>query len=259
MSKKFGRRAEVSFADKVIKYPDLDMELEVEFDTNSDGNTANLKVYNLSDKTINKLKKDTVTTIRAGYKEDVGLLIQGIIASSKSKFENNHKVTEVAINDNTKAWVKDTHVNLTWSEETKAKKIVKVILDKLPLALGDFDVAKNLSYPAGKTLSKNARRALEEIAKDTNSKLHISNGKVYFRPEAKPNRETLRLNKDTGLIASPQKLSEDRWKVQSLLNYKIQADNILDIKSLTLNGRYRVKSGKHILSNFNTEVEVVKV
>lgn len=258
MVNKLGRRAEIIFADKIINYPDLDMDFEVSFDTNSAGNTTNLKIYNLSDKTIDKLKKDTEIIIKAGYKDDLGLLVKGIITQSKSNFEDSYKVTEISIEDNTKSWAKDTHINLTWTPRTKASKIAKDILEQLSLVLGDFAPAQDIAYPTGKTFSTTAKKALEELARDTNSKLHISNGKVYFRPEDKPNREVLQLDKETGLIASPQKQSEDKWKVQSLLNYKIQADNILKIDSQTISGSYRVVKGKHKLSGFSTEVEVVK-
>lgn len=258
MVKKLGRRAVVTFADKIINYPDLDMDFEVNFDTNSDGNSTNLKIYNLSDKTIDKLKKDTEITIKAGYKDDLGLLVKGIITNSKSKFEDDYKVTKISIDDNTKSWAKDTYINLTWTPRTKASKIAKDILEQLSLMLGDFSPARDIAYPTGKTFSTTAKKALEELARDTNSKLHISNGKVYFRPKDKPNREVLQLNKETGLIASPQKQSEEKWKIQSLLNYKIQADNILEIDSSTASGSYRVVKGKHTLSDFNTEAEVIK-
>ena len=72
----------------------------------------------------------------------------------------------------------------------------------------------------------------------------------------------LTLNKKNGLLASPQKIDqqgEKRWKVQSLLNYRIEPDVILEIKSQTINGSYRVVRGCHLLSNrdFLTEMEVV--
>ena len=259
---KFGRVAELYVKDRVIRYPELDMRFNIDFDTDSDGNTGEITVYNLSDKTIDKLKKGNVFRIKAGYKDNVGLLLNGVIDSSTSKFKSGSKETEIIVNDNMDAWLK-TKINKTWKAGAKTELIAKDIIDQIPLTLGDFDIPNPLNYSKGKTFSCTAKKALEELVKDASVKLHISRGKIYFRPKDKANREVLTLNKDNGLIASPQRIdqeSEDRWKVQSLLNYRIEPDVILDIASQTANGLYRVVQGSHVCNSrdFITEAEVVK-
>ncbi|MBM7623642.1 phage protein [Sporohalobacter salinus] len=253
---KFGRTARLTVDDKEIIYPDLEMNFEVSFDTGSDGNVGNIEVYNLSDETIKLLKKGQSFVFKAGYKNDLGILTMGQIESSTTKFEQGDKLTKIVINDNTQKWV-NTKINKTWRLKIKASQVAEQIINKIPLNIGEISVAEEKTYHKGKTFSTTAKRALEEIAKDTKSKLHISKGKVYLRPSDKPSQIAYKLTPDTGLIASPQRVdnNDKRWKVQSLLNYKFESDAILSIESDTIEGKYRITEGKHT-GDWITEMEV---
>jgi hypothetical protein len=255
----FGRVAEFHVKDRIFKYPELEMSFEINFSTKSDGNTGHIKIYNLNDKSIEKLKKDAEFKLKAGYQDDLGLIMLGKIASATTKFEDKDKLTKISLDEDISTLIK-VKINKTWAKNTRADIIIRDIINQLPLNLGDLDIVNNQKYRKGKSFSCNAKKALEELAKDTDSKLHISRGKIYFRPEDKGAYRVVKLNKDNGLIASPQRVDsgdKERWKVQSLLRYKIEPDIILDIESLTLNGHYRVVKGKH-KGDWTTEVEVVK-
>lgn len=260
MSSKFGRIARLLVKDRVIEYPDLEMDFTIDFNTDSDGNVGSIEVYNLSNQTIKLLKKGQPFKFEAGYDDNIDILTLGTIESSTTKFEQGDKLTKVIINDNTDAWV-NTKVNQTWRLKIWASDIVTWICKQVPLEIGKIKVAKDVEYFKGKTFSCTAKRALEELARDTNSKLHISKGRIYFLPPGGASRKVLTLSKDTGLIASPQRIDQEdgeRWKVQSLLNYRFEADGILDIESetITINGLYRIDKGTH-MGDWTTEMEVV--
>ena len=51
MIKSYGRRAKLRFKDKIIKYPDLELEFTINFDTTSEGNVGHIRLFNLADKT----------------------------------------------------------------------------------------------------------------------------------------------------------------------------------------------------------------
>lgn len=263
MSRTFGRKVEFILENKVIRYPELDLEFEVNFDTDSDGNVGHVRFFNLSNKTINLLKKDVNFNLRAGYKNDVGLLLPGVISNTQTYWDTTDKITEIVVGDNTSDWL-NTTVNQTWRAGIRARDVAVDLIDMLPFGVGEINLANNIDYPKGKTFSGTVKAALEEIAKDAATKLHVGRNKIYLRPEEVGTREIVNLNQRTGLIASPQKIDEDGeegYKVQSLLNYRIWADSIIRIDSKTISGLYRVKKGLHKLSSsdFLTEMEVVKV
>ena len=62
-----------------INADDLDMEFDVEFDDDTETNESEITVYNLSDTTIQNIKKGEKLTLTAGYKEDTGIILSGFM------------------------------------------------------------------------------------------------------------------------------------------------------------------------------------
>ena len=258
----FIRKAELRVDDKVIRYPELDMEFEINFKDNSEGNTGHCLIYNLSQKTIQKFEKDKSVILKAGYEGDVGTLLPGVIDSYKTRCTGVDRETELILGDHTDAWLNAT-VNKTWKAGKDAQTIAQDIIDLLPFDLGGFEIDNNITYEKGKTFSTICKTALEELAADVDAKLHLSRGQIYFRNPAKGTEEIVLLNSNTGLISSPEpgnKEGKTIYDVRSLLNYRIWADSVVRIESKTANGLYRVIDGQHVLSgdDFLTEMEVEK-
>jgi len=132
------------------------------------------------------------------------------------------------------------------------------------LSVGEIDLVEDVTYEKGVTFSTTNRKALEEIASDTGSKLHSSRGKIYLRPSKTSNRRAILLNSDTGLISSPEKTDEEdseKYTVLSLFNYKIQTDTLIKLESKTVEGNFRVIEGEHICQgdNYQTKMEVERI
>ncbi|WP_408956238.1 phage protein [Natroniella sp. ANB-PHB2] len=263
MTELFNRKVELQIRDKIIRYPDLHIEFETEFDVDSDANNGFIRVYNLSKSTINDIKKGLPFKLKAGYKNNFGTIMVGSIASSNTEWNVPDKITELIVSDNSEDWLSKT-VNKTWRKNTRASTIMKDIADLLPIAIGEIAPVNDNRYPKGKTFSTKIKVALEELAADTNSKFHISRGRLFIREPLKGKQEVVNLNKDTGLIATPQRIEdgdEERWLVQSLLNYRIESDSVINVESKSINGLYLVKGGSHYLAgnDFYTEMEVVVI
>lgn len=255
--KAFGRRVYFITEERTLKYPPsldngLEIEFEINFDEDSDGNVGHIRFFNLMDKTIQKLKKDTPFVLKAGYKDDYGNILPGVISSQRTKWDGSDKLTEIIVGDETNEWLQTT-INKTWKANITAKRVAEDIIETSGLNVGEINLNNPKKYAKGKTFSTLRKTALEEIVKDTESKLHVARGRVYIRPKEKGMQEVVLLNKDTGLISSPQEASEgedetEKYKFESLLNYRIYTDTIVKIKSKTANGLYRVKNGKHLKS-----------
>ncbi len=258
----FMREAELIVDDKVLRYPDLNMEFEIRFNDDSEGNIGYVRLYNLSQKTIQKLEKDKPVILKAGYKGDIGTLLPGVIVNYTTRYSDIDRETEIILGDHTDAWLNAT-VNRTWSAGKTAQNVASDIIHLLPLDFGGFEVSNNVRYSKGKTFSTTCKSALEEITTDLDAKLHVSRGRIYFRDPSRGTEQIVLLNSNTGLISSPERGTKDGkviYDVRSLLNYRIWADSVVRIESKTLNGLYRVTDGQHVLSgdDFLTEMEVEK-
>jgi len=265
MSEMFGRRIDFEFEGERLSYPGLHIEFEIKFSSEDEGNAGHIRLFNLSSSTAEKLKKDKKFKLKAGYKNDKGIILPGIIEKHHTNWDKVDKRTILIIGDNTQNWLKTT-INKTWNKGAKASQIAPKIVKQTGLQVGEIEIAEDVTYEKGKTFSTTCHKALKEIAKDTNSKLHCSRGKVYIRPKNTPNSQSVLLNSNTGLISTPEinQNGEDEgvtYNVKSLLNYRIRADALVTIESSSINGNYRVINGKHTAEgkDFTTSIEVKKV
>ena len=258
----FMQRAELIIDGKTIQYPDLDMEFEVNFKDDSEGNTGYCRIYNLANSTVNMFEEDKHVTLKAGYEGDIGTLLPGVIESFHTRYEQVDRETELILGDATDNWLNAT-VNRTWKEDKTGQEVAEDIIGLTRLDLGEFSPKDDITYEKGKKFATTCKKALEEIATDIDSKLHVRRGRIYFITPEEGVEEVVLLNSDTGLISSPEPGTKDGkkiWDVQSLLNYRIWADSIVRIESKTITGLYRVIDGQHVLSgnDFLTEMEVEK-
>lgn len=260
-----GQKAQLHIADRCLEYPELSFEFEINFNTDSDGNTGNLKLYNLSGATIDLFNKGQLFTLSAGYREDLGNILLGVIVSATTAWEGTEKITSAIVGDCTGRWLNVT-VNQTWRAGITASQVAKDIAANLGLGTEGIQIPKDINYPRGKTFSCTCKQALEELARDLKLKLHFTGGKLYLKPAESGLSEIVVLNPDTGLMGSPEKVDDGReksgkrYKVQSLLNHRLKSDAIVKIESQTIEGVWRIDKGRHVLNgdDFLTEMEVVK-
>lgn len=255
------RKAEVIVDDWKVTYPELYLEAEINFNDSSESNVGMIKFYNLTDQSIEKLKKDKLIQLNAGYENDLGSLLPGTIIRVTTNYDSTDKVTEVIVGDGTDRWLNAT-INKTWKAGTLSSSIVQDCADILPFNFKGYE-AEEITYSKGKTHSGTIKTLLEEIAEDIGAKLHVSRGSIFFRQPEQANVEIVNLNKDTGLIGTPtisEKDGETFYEVDSLLNYRIWTDSIINFDTKTINGLYKVKGGTHSVAggDFVTTMEVDK-
>jgi len=247
-----------------FKSSDLAIEFETRFNDKSEPNDGEVKIYNLTDNTTNRVKKGDNIIINAGYREDTGTIFMGVIDEVQGSWEDLDRVLTLKIGDATDKWA-NTVVNLSFKPGIKASQIINATLGRFGLAIGEFRLPRDVIYSRGRTLSAPLQAALREICADCGAKFHISNGTIYIRDPNAGTETGWYLRPDSGLIATPQPIEGDEekdYRVRSLLNYRLHADSIIRIESRTANGLFRVVSGKHIAQwpdRFETELEVAAV
>lgn len=256
----FDRRIRVEYNDLVKTYPELDMNFYIEFNTDSNGNKCDLTMYNLNNDSISQLEIGTQVKVFAGYKDNTGLIFIGKVSKVETKIEGLDRKTEIQLIDSIQDLI-NTVIAFGYAKNTKASYIIADMINKSGIGIGFLKITNDFRYESGKVFVNTLKEIFEELAKETNSKFHVSKNLIYFSPENETNSIKISLDKNTGLISSPQTIgSEDgeRYKVQCLLRYEIEPDTILGITSKTINGDFRVISGIHT-EDFNTECVVEKL
>jgi len=242
----FGRVTELTVAGMLFRSPPLTIEFDLPFSDSPSANVGNVKIYNLSDETVAKMSRDAPVVVQAGYEGDVGTVAIGTIEEVTTKWQGVDKVTTLLVGDGTAQWL-TARVNKTWREGVKASEVARDIIGLLGLSVGRIELPEDVVYPSGCTFSTGAKTALEVLAEDCGAKLHVTRQAVYLLPPEATERVGVLWTAETGLLDSPEPSSQrpGAFRVRALLQHLVTTDSMVEIRSRTASGNFRVVEGRH--------------
>lgn len=265
----FGRVAIIESGGVKLKSDELDFEFTVPFDDDTEANEAEIIVYNLSKTSIEALKYNNPITITAGYKNDTGVIFSGYISKVTTKSSGYDKVTTImALDDND---LKERDIaNVTFKAGTKASYILKTLIGKLHLPLAVFKVRRDWTYKEEVKVDGGLMDNIKKYAEVCGISAYINKGKIYARHISEGDDVNFTVNADTGLIDSPEEFEEEitaedykdvvkGYRFKMILQHRMTTAAIVNLSSLSVSGKYRVRSGKHIFNENEsvTEMEVI--
>lgn len=252
----FGSLAIVKTEEVTINSEELDVEFTVPFDDDMEPNEAEIVVYNLSDNTINNLKKDDAITIEAGYKGDTGVLFSGFITKVKTVTDGADKVTTIKAMDD----IKDHSIeSMSFAAGTKASYILEKLIDKTGIPVAEFNPRRDHTYKDSQTVDGDLMENIKQYATVCGISVYVSKGKIYARYLKEGDNLNFVVSPDTGMIGSPSPYTEEvkaedytdtvnGFEVEMLLQHRLYAGAIVELDSRVAKGTYRVCSGEHSFS-----------
>lgn len=259
------REATILVGGRRFNSNDLDIEFDVPFDNDEEPDIATATIYNLADSSVNSIKKAQHVIINAGYRGNIGTIFSGTLQEAITKWDSIDKPTKITAGDGAEEWLR-SEVSRTYAEDITASAILNDLTGMFGLELGRLELVNDLTYPKGRCIDAMLKDAVKQIVHECDSTFKISKGKIFIMPHGAGVATGFVLNRDTGLIGSPEAFEREEdgktikgFKVSMLLNHRITINSILQIRSRTANGTYRVLKGRHRSGgDFLTEVEVVE-
>jgi len=268
-SGQFGRVVKITVGGLTITNA-LDIEFDVPFDDDTEANEAEIVIYNLTKNTIGKLKANEEISITAGYESDTGVIFTGVIATVKTRWSGQDKITTIKAIDDIKPEDRDID-SISFKAGVKASYILKTLVSKLNLPIAVFKVQKDHTYTEAVTVSGGLMSNIQQYAEVCGVSAYINKRKVYVRHLSDGDNLGFTVNVDTGLIDSPEDFTEEvdnedydetinGVTFKMLLEHRVTTASIINLKSRDFVGTYRVRSGKHVCneSDFYTEITAVE-
>lgn len=265
----FGRRAIIQCGNVTLNSEELDFEFDVPFDDNTEANECQITIYNLTKTTINEFKYNRNITITAGYKGDTGVIFSGYISKVITRKEGTDKVTKIWALDDTDLQERDI-VDVTYAAGTTASYILRDLISRVSLPLAVFSVKRDWTYKDEVKIDGGLMSNIEKYAEVCGISVYINKGKIYARHLSEGDNINFTVNEGTGLISSPEEFEEEitaedytdtikGYKFEMLLQHRMNTAAIINLSSLNVSGRFRVRSGRHIFNESEcvTEVEVI--
>ena len=265
----FKRNVMVKTGNVSINSNNLDLEFDVEFDDDTEANESEIILYNLSDTTIQNIKKGEKVTLTAGYKDDTGIILSGFISHVKTTLDDLDKVTTVKVIDSVDR-IERKIENLAYAKGSKASTILNDLLTKVGLPIAKFSTKRDFVYKDGLTVDAGIMETIKKQAQVCGVSAYINKGQIYVQSISEGDDTNFSLSVDTGLISLSEfeeEISAEEYKdavkgyeVTMLLQHRISTGSILNIRSKNVNGRYRVREGRHSYdgSDFLTKVKAIE-
>lgn len=283
----WNRMIELQVGSTVITLDDLDIEFVIENDDESKAGTAEIAVYNLG-QSKSAFKKDELVQLKAGYKDDYGIIFYGKIDKVWDEKDGADVKTVVQASDLTKQLFMAKPVCKKYPKGTPIVSIVKDLFSEASIPVGKIDdlsitLSKDMVF-GGKTTSTPHTVLIEEVLPLVNGSILKNmqfdgalvklgerteiytcyvgqDGMGYFVKKDFKDQTAIVLDSESGLM-EVQDVSEEgkisAYKVRCLLNWKIRQNSIVQINSLNVSGNFKVIKFKHVYrgEDYYTEAEV---
>lgn len=263
----FGFNAVVETENTRLSTDTVDMEYDVPFDDDFVPNEAEIRIYNLSDKTIANFKKDATITITSGYKDDTGVIFKGNISNVKTEHNGVETITTVNAIDHFDISTVTQDVQMSYSEGTTASTILNALLDSTGLAIEVFKPARDYTYQKSVTVSGALGEQIKKYAEVCGDSVWVNKQRVYCRPLMDGDNIHFTVAPNTGMIDSPQGFTEKvkseiyqdtvtGYDIKMLAQHRMTTAAIVDVNARDTTGSFRVKSGTHTYDGLHATTEI---
>lgn len=202
-------------------------------------NTAEIRVYNVSEETANRIRKEfSSITLQAGYESNYGVIFAGNLKQVRFGRENGTDTyLDIAAADGDNAY-NFAVVNTTLAAGAKQSDQINAAAGSMSgkgVQKGHIDDTGSAKLPRGKVMYGMARDYLRQSAAASNTSWSIQDGKIQFvsLTGVLPNQAVV-LNSKTGLVGTPEQ-TNDGIKARCLLNpmLKVGGKVQIDEKDIT--------------------------
>lgn len=236
----FKRRCDVLVAARSGAGLDLS-QLRIVFNVSKEDketpNKARIKIYGVSEETIERVRREFVEVIiQAGYEENYGLIFRGNITQVRSGKEGGTDTyMEIAAGDGDEAYVFGTI-----ARSLSAGATPNDIVSAAGIApAGYVPDLGGTRLPRGKVMYGMKRDFLRAVADSTDTTWSVQDGKLQFVPltGVLPGQAVV-LNSKTGLVGAPEQ-TVDGIEARALLNPLLRIGgrvliNERDVQSISL-------------------------
>lgn len=262
----FGFSAVIETDKTILSSKEFDFEFDIPFDDDTVPNEAEIKIYNLSQQTLNNFKKGNTLTITAGYGADTGIVLNGKISAVKTKYSGVDKITTVYVLDNADYEDLDI-VEQTFTEGTTASYILKTLLEKLNLSIAVFEIQRDHRYDKDESVKGSVTEAIKKYADICGVSVYIHKLQIYCRPIWQGDNIHFTVCAETGMIDSPEQFEEENtneeykdsvtgYNIQMLFQHRMATAAIVDVASKNCNGSFRVSEGTHSFDGLSATTEI---
>ncbi|WP_245462595.1 phage protein [Rhizobium leguminosarum] len=254
-----------------IKPHDIRIEFNIDKDTSSSPNSAEITIFNLSESHRNSVGKEfDKITLEAGYippegDGNVGVIFKGAVRDVEHRREGPNILTIISCGDGSKALRRAT-ISKSFPKGTPVKDVVDELakqIEKEGVSRGEWkfpDDVENKTFKRPYAVCGSCVRELDTIGRGNGFYWNVQNETMEIVPGDGFIGGVVMITPETGMIGTPA-ITDNGVRVSALLNPEIRPNRRVQLKSDTLemngdDGMFRVTSASYSGNNMDGEMKV---
>ncbi|MEH7876958.1 hypothetical protein V7799_04515 [Rhizobium laguerreae] len=250
---------------------DIRIEFNIDKDTSSSPNSAEITIFNLSESHRNSVGKEfDAITLEAGYippegDGNVGVIFKGAVRDVEHRREGPNILTIISCGDGSKALRRAT-ISKSFPKGTPVKDVVDELakqIEKEGVSRGEWkfpDDVESKTFKRPYAVCGSCVRELDTIGRGNGFYWNIQNETMEIVPGDGFIGGVVLISPETGMIGTPA-ITDNGVRVAALLNPEIRPNRRVQLKSETLemngdDGLYRVTSVSYSGNNMDGEFKV---
>ncbi|WP_318253688.1 phage protein [Rhizobium gallicum] len=250
---------------------DIRIEFNIDKDTSSSPNSAEITIFNLSESHRNSVGKEfDAITLEAGYippegDGNVGVIFKGAVRDVEHRREGPNILTIISCGDGSKALRRAT-ISKSFPKGTPVKDVVDELakqIEKEGVSRGEWkfpDDVESKKFKRPYAVCGSCVRELDTIGRGNGFYWNVQNETMEIVPGDGFIGDVVLISPETGMIGTPA-ITDNGVRVSALLNPGIRPNRRVQLKSETLemngdDGMYRVTSASYSGNNMDGEMKV---
>lgn len=243
----------MQFDSVIIDSDALDCEFTIPFDNDTEVNEAELTIYNLSYNTTNQLKHGGAVTVKAGYGDDIGVIFSGTISDKQIINDGKDRIITIKAIDG--EGLSEGEAEISYCAGNTAQSILYDLCTRLGFPIASFQPVRDCTFDRAVNIDGSLMDAIEKYAGICGVSAYVNHGMLYVRQLSSSDADAFSLSVETGLLSVEEYEKTEKngdfedtvygWKLELLLNHRIQTGTRIDLTSKRANGSYYVQEGEH--------------
>lgn len=250
---------------------DIRIEFNIDKDTSSSPNSAQITIFNLSESHRNSVGKEfDAIKLEAGYippegSGNVGVIFKGAVRDVEHRREGPNILTIISCGDGSKALRRAT-ISKSFPKGTPVKDVVDELskqIEKEGVSRGEWKFPQDVESKTFKrpyAVCGSCARELDTIGRGNGFYWNLQNETIEIIPSDGFIGGVVLITPETGMIGTPA-ITDNGVRVTALLNPEIRPNRRIQLKSETLemngdDGMYRVTGVSYSGNNMDGEMKV---
>lgn len=248
------RKTAVQIGTIYVDHLDMDFAISSTAIDQATATTATITIYNMAPPTIKRITAGDLVKIWAGYLNDFGLVYLGRVLTSEGGRDGADTYIKISCTDY--EWPKSMQPRI-WPKGSPIGDIIRQLYTDAALPIGPIINDMGVSLSTSYTTDPNGKTTLDHLISQINGdpnvvaqniSVHhtILGGQACVIATNQTSSEAQLISSKTGLISTAADTSDtaDQTAVV-LLNWRIQADNLIRLESSSTTGWFKVVSYTH--------------